>query len=124
MGGVSREHTEIHLVWPGKPIFTKEARSIQECALRGGTRVVKFGPIIYFCANRDAWMLDPQEHSARCLMCDGETLPLGIIEKPTQFSVEFTADYQIEGDIFNVMEPSGKVRSIAGYPTRLIEPLS
>ena len=104
--------------------FTKEARRIQKCALRGDTRVVRLGPIIFFCANRDAWMLDPEDRFTRCLMREGETLPLGIIENRKQFSIEWNADYQIEGDIFTVMERSGRVRSIIGYPTHHLEPLS
>lgn len=124
MGGVSCEHTEIRVVGPAESNFTKEARRIQKCALRGDTRVVRLDPIIFFCANRDAWMLDPEDHFARCLMRDGETLPLGIIENRKQFSIEWNADYQIEGDIFTVMERSGSVRSIIGYPTHLLEPLS
>jgi hypothetical protein len=115
------EHTDIQMVGLGESTFTKEARRIQKCALRGDTRVVKLGPIIFFCANRDAWMLDPEDHFARCLMRDGEKLPLGIIENRTQFLIEWNADYRIEGDVFTVAERTGSVRSVIGYPTRLIE---
>ena len=83
--------------------------------------MVKLGPIIFFCANGDAWMLDPEDHFARCLMRAGEKLPLGIIENRKQFLVEWNADYQIEGEVFTVAERSGSVRSIIGYPTRVIE---
>jgi hypothetical protein len=115
------EQTEVRIVQPGDSTFTKEARHIQKCALRGDTRVVKLGPIIFFCANGDAWMLDPEDHFARCLMRDGERLPPGIIENRKQFSIEWNADYQIEGGVFTVADRTGSVRSIIGYPTRLIE---
>ena len=105
----------------GKSSFLKEAKYIQKSALQGYSRVVKFGPIIFFCANRDAWMLDPEDHFARCLMRDGQKLPLGITENRRQFLIEWDADYQIEGDVFTVAERSGSVRSIIGYPTRVIE---
>jgi hypothetical protein len=115
------EGTSIRLVPAGESSFLKEARYIQRSAIEGYSRVVKLGPIIFFCANRDAWMLDPEDHFARCLMRDGEKLPLGIIENRKQFLVEWNADYHIEGDVFTVVERTGSVRSIIGYPTRVIE---
>jgi hypothetical protein len=115
------DETDIRIIAPGKSAFSKEARRIQECALRGDSRVVKLGPIIFFCANRDAWMLDPEDHFARCLMRDGEKRALGITENRRQFLIEWNADYRIEGEVFTVAERSGSVRSIIGYPTRLIE---
>ncbi len=121
MGSVYFEHTNVRVVGPEKASFTKEARRIQKCALRGDSRVVKLGPIIFFCANGDAWMLDPEDHFARCLMRDGEKLPLGIIENREQFHVEWNADYQIQGEVFTVAEGTGSVRSIIGYLTRVIE---
>ena len=115
------EETSVRFVPTGESSILKEARYIQKSALQGNSRVVKFGPLIFFCANRDAWMLDPEDHFARCLMRDGEKLPLGIIENRKQFLVEWNADYHIEGDVFTVAERSGSVRSIVGYPTRVIE---
>ena len=118
---MSSDETKMRFVQAGESSFVKEARYIQKSALEGYTRVVKFGPLIFFCANRDAWMLDPEDHFARCLMRDGEKLPLGITENRQQFGVEWNADYHIEGDVFTVAERSGSVRSIIGYPTRVIE---
>ena len=118
---MSSDETKMRFVPAGESSFLKEARYIQKSALEGYTRVVKFGPLIFFSANGDAWMLDPEDHFARCLVREGKKLPLGIIEKATQFSVEWNADYQIEGDVFTVVERSGSVRSIFGYPTRVIE---
>jgi hypothetical protein len=118
---MSSEETKIRFVPLGKSSFIKEGKYIQKSAIEGYTRVVKLGPIIFFCANRDAWMLDPEDHFARCLMRDGEKLPLGMIENAKQFAIEWNADYQIEGDVFTVAERTGSVRSIIGYPTHLIE---
>jgi len=115
------EETSVRFVPTGESSISKEACYIQKSALQGYSRVVKFGPLIFFCANRDAWMLDPEDHFARCLMRDGEKLPLGIIENRKQFLVEWNADYHIEGDVFTVAERSGSVCSIVGYPTRVIE---
>ncbi len=118
---MSSDETQMRFVPAGESSFMKEARYIQKSALEGYTRVVKFGPLIFFCANRDAWMLDPEDQFARRLMRDGEKLPHGITEKRQQFQVEWNADYQIEGDVFTVAERNGPIRSIFGYPTRVIE---
>ena len=83
--------------------------------------MVKLGPIIFFCANRNAWMLDLEDHFVRCLMRDGEKLPLGITENREQLLIECNADYQIKDAVFTVTERTGSVRSIIGYPTRVIE---
>jgi hypothetical protein len=115
------EETSIGFVAARESSFLKEARYIQKSALQGYSRVVKFGPIIFFCANRDAWMLDPEDHFARCLMRDGEKQPLGITGNRKQFLVEWNADYHIVGDVFTVAERTGSVRSIVGYPTRVIQ---
>lgn len=115
------ETTDLRFVQLGESTYTKEARRIQKCALRGDSRVVKLGPIIFFCTNTDAWMLDPEDHFARCLMRNGKKLPLGIIEKRTQFLIEWNADYEIEGGVFTVAERNGSVYSIFGYPTRVIQ---
>jgi len=122
MGRMSSITTKVELLGAGKANYTKEARRMQKCALRGDCRVVRLGPIIFFGANGDAWMLDSEDHYARCLARDGEELPLGIIENRKQFLVEWNADYQIEGEVFTVMErATGSVRSIIGYPTSVIQ---
>ena len=110
--------TDVRLVELGKTRFTKEAIRIQKCARRGDTRVVRLGPIMFFCANRDAWPLDPEDQLARCLMRDGQTLALGISETRKQFAVEWNAHYEIHGELFQVTDHSGSARAISGYPVR------
>ena len=101
--------------------FTNEARSIQTRAAHGETVVVRIGSIIFFCANRDAWMLDAEDGFARCLVREGEKLPLGITESKTRFIVEWNADYSIEGEVFTFVERgTSSIRAITGYPTRQI----
>lgn len=116
------EKVKVQMVDPHRSTFSKEARRIANRALRGDTSVVRLGPLIFFCANRDAWMLDPLDSFARCLMREGRTFSTGILETKTQFSVEWNADYTIEGEVFTVSErETGQVRSIIGYPTREIQ---
>ena len=65
-------------------------------------------------------MIDPEDHFALCLAQGGEPQPYGITETTTNFKIEWTADYQIEGDEFIVVERSGQTKSIFGYPTNEI----
>ncbi|MCU0782447.1 MAG: hypothetical protein MUF81_00075 [Verrucomicrobia bacterium] len=108
--------TDVRIAELDKTSFTQEAIRIQQCALRGDTRAVRLGPVIFFCANRDAWMLDPEDHLARCLAREGQTIPLGITENRKQFGVEWNARYEINGELFQVADDSGSVRGILGYP--------
>jgi hypothetical protein len=118
---MSSSRTNVRVVKPDQTTYTKEAVRVQKCALRGDTRVVRLGPIIFFCANRDAWMLDPEDHLARCLARDGQAFPLGIIENGKQFGVEWNAHYEINGEFFQVADNSGRVRAILGYPVGELE---
>lgn len=50
----------------------REAAHIVERALRGESRVVSIGPLVFFSTPAgDAWMLDPADGLARCLARDG-----------------------------------------------------
>lgn len=102
--------------------FIKEAERIQVLALRGATTVRRLGPIILFCANRDAWLLDPEDGLARCVMSQGEKLPLGIEDYGMQFGVRWNADFRIEGDQFLVGQfGRGAACVVTGYPTKEIK---
>jgi hypothetical protein len=108
----------------GESNYTKEAQRFQNKALAGDTRFVRLGPILFFCTNQDAWMLDVEDRLARCLVDAGQKLPLGVHETRQQFAVEWTARYKISGEVFTVLEIEGRGRSMLGYPTRKILELS
>jgi len=92
----------------------KRARNHEAC-------VVTLGPLVFFSTDTgDAWMLDPAEGFALCLAQDGDAQPFTITETATNFSIEWKADYRIDGDVFIVAERSGRIRSISGYPIREI----
>jgi hypothetical protein len=105
--------------------FAKEATRIQQRARRGETVVVRLAQIVFFCANQDAWMLDLDDRFARCLMRDGVALPHGITETKRQFMIEWSGDFAIEGDAFVCVDrESGTVRTILGYPMRVVAEMS
>jgi hypothetical protein len=95
----------------------REAAYIVERALRGESRVVSIGPLVFFSTPAgDAWMLDPADGLARCLARDGSPLPDGITETADRFTVDWNVSYSIDGDVFTVIEGPGRVIGIFGYP--------
>jgi len=100
---------------------SKEADYIIRRAQEMEARIVRLGALILFSTvSGDAWLLDVEDGLALCLARMGERQPFHIIETPTQFGIEWTANFRIEGEKFVVIEPSGQVRTIIGYPTREI----
>jgi len=98
--------------------ITDEVNYIINLALNSNARVVTLGQLIFFSTGTgDAWMLDPEDGLALCLARDGEKQRLRITETPTDFSIEWNANYGIDGDAFIVLERSGRIRTIFGYPT-------
>jgi hypothetical protein len=98
-----------------------EARYIIERAQEHDARVVMLGPLVFFSTETgDAWMLDPEDGLALCLARGGDEQPFTIHEAPTNFGIEWNANYRIEGDLFVVAERTGSVKSIFGYPVREI----
>ena len=98
--------------------ITDEANYIISRAQDNDARVVTLGPLILFSTETgDAWMLDPEDGLALCLARAGEAQPFTITETSANFSIEWKASYQIDGDVFIVTEGAGRTRSILGYPT-------
>jgi hypothetical protein len=102
----------------GKDVsFLRETECIARRAADRDARVVTLGPLLFFSTSSgDAWVLDPGDSLARCLARDGEALPAGITETAATFSVEWTSDYRLDGDVFVVVKRSGAVRAVMGYP--------
>jgi hypothetical protein len=94
-----------------------EADYIINRAMQRDSRVVTLGALVFFSTETgDAWMLDPEDQFALCLAQEGEPQPYYIDETDANFKIEWTAEYEIEGDKFIVAEQSGRVRTIFGYP--------
>lgn len=83
------------------------------------SRVVQLGNLILFSTQTgDAWMLDPEDGLALCVVQDGVRQNYSVLETPDDFQIAWNARYRIEGDAFVVVAPDGRVRSILGYPIR------
>jgi hypothetical protein len=101
--------------------ISAEANYIIQRALNGDTRIVRLGALLLFSTESgDAWLLDVEDGLALCLARLGEKQPFHITETATNFSIEWAANYRIEGERFIVIERAGQVRTIIGYPTREI----
>jgi hypothetical protein len=101
--------------------ITGEARDIINRAMHYDFCVVTLGTLVFFSTESgDAWMLDPADRFALCLAQGGDPQPYYIEETGSNFKIEWTANYEIDGDKFIVIERSGRIRTIIGYPTREI----
>ena len=113
--------TQVQVLSRGQTSLLQEATYIIDRAKDRDARIVTFGPVLLFSTETgDAWMLDPEDGFAMCLAHDGNEQPFTIVDTPTNFSVEWNADYRIDGETFTVSDRAGQVRTIIGYPTREI----
>lgn len=105
--------------------ISREINYIISRAVNSEARLVTLGALVLFSTETgDAWLLDSEDGLALCLTRDGNKQPFTIVETPTNFSIEWNANYRIDGDTFIVIEHSGQVKSILGYPTREISQAS
>ena len=99
----------------------QEAKYIINCALHSDARLVQLDSLLFFSTDTcDAWLLDTDDNLALCLMKDSEEQPYVINETPKNYSIEWEASYQINGNAFVVCTKSGQIKTIVGYPTKEI----
>jgi hypothetical protein len=101
--------------------ITGEAEYIIRKAQKRDARVVTLGNIAFFSTETaDAWMLDPEDGLALCLVRDGARQEYSILETDSSFQIGWNAQYEIQKDAFVVATADGRVRTITGYPTEEI----
>ena len=118
----SQSNTQDRIV-SGKEIsITREAEYVADRACRHDSGIVTLGPLIFFSTETgDAWMLDPEDQLAVCLVRDGSRLAVNIAETDERFAIEWTHAYQIDGDLMTFVDRGGSAKRVCGYPTREIE---
>lgn len=96
-----------------------EIAYVQRLACEGSARVVRLRELLLFATDTgDAWLLDTDDHTALPLARSGSPLPVRILESATKFVIEWTHDYEIDGELFVVNErATGSSRVISGYST-------
>jgi hypothetical protein len=107
---------------PKNQSLSLEINTIVQFSHQRELHLIAPGRLIFFStATGDAWILDPDEGRAKCLCLDGEKQPFTINETSAGHSIDWDSEYRIKGSLFTVLEYSGSVRTILGYPTLQIE---
>ena len=115
------KHTKAQRAAFDVPTITRECEYIAGRALEGEGCVVTLGPLVFFSTETgDAWVLDPSDGHAHCLLREGERTPLTVMDRGGQVAIEWTASYAIDGDAFTFADSQGRMRNVLGYPTRQI----
>ncbi|MEY2161488.1 hypothetical protein [Rhodanobacter sp. FW106-PBR-LB-2-11] len=93
---------------------------------RGEAAIVGTGPdtsrtqpfLVFSTGIGDAWLLDPVEHQACCLMWQGQRQSPTIRDLPGQLQILWEGSYALRGAFFEVdlEHPAIGHRAIAGYP--------
>jgi hypothetical protein len=106
-----------------------ECEAIVAAELRGDVKVVvtKPGPacppfVVFSTGIGDAWLLEPDEQLAKCLLWHGEREVIGVSEDPSRIEVAWDGGYELLGDFFHVDTDNPKIgeRAIAGYPLEVV----
>jgi hypothetical protein len=105
--------------------ITKEIDYIISKAQDFDSRVVRLGRLILFSAESgDAWILDPDEKLALCLVREGEKEDFQVVETSNSFQIGWEVQYIIDNEKFLAISADGRMRLIFGYPTTEISNLA
>jgi hypothetical protein len=110
-----------------------EIEGIIKAALEGKGKVVATGPetharqpfVLLSTEDGDAWMLDPEEDAALCLVWRGVRQPFLVRDLPSRIEIEWNGTFELNGPFFSVRtgHPEIGSRGIAGYPVDRIRSL-
>jgi hypothetical protein len=107
---------------PKYPHLSQEINTIVQLSQHREARLITLGKLIFFSTKTgDAWILDTDKGLAKCLSRDGEKQAFTINETSPDIAIVWDSEYRIKGSLFTVLEYSGSICSILGYPTRQIE---
>lgn len=99
----------------------REVNKITDCARARDARIITLGPLLFFSTDTgDAWMLDPRDRLALCLVRDGDSQPITVTDEADSIAIDWKFGYAIEGDLFGVVDQVGNSRAIIGYPVQAI----
>lgn len=102
-----------------------ECEAIIAAELKGVVKVVatKPGPacppfVLFSTGIGDAWLLEPDEHLAMCLVWQGAREENGVSEDPSRIEVAWDGHYELLGDFFHLETNNPKIgeRAVGGYP--------
>ncbi|MGV3569898.1 MAG: hypothetical protein ACO1PB_04800 [Ramlibacter sp.] len=102
-----------------------ECEAIIAAELKGVVKIVatKAGPacppfVLFSTGVGDAWLLEPDEQLAMCLVWQGSPEEIGVSEDPDRIEVAWDGGYELLGDFFHAVTNNPKIgqRGVAGYP--------
>src|SRR2546427_10883285 len=74
-----------------------EVRYIQRRAAQNDSRIVSIGSLLLFSTETgDAWMLDPADHLATPIACQGAAWSVHIVDTDTHFPDAWMGNYRID----------------------------
>jgi hypothetical protein len=109
-----------------------ECETIIAAELRGQAKAVMtgdelgVGPFVLFSTGvGDAWVLEPDESIAMCLVWQGDRQEIGINDGPTRMEIAWDCEYELLGDFFRVESEHPVIgsRAIGGYPLEAVRKL-
>ena len=89
-----------------------------------GPEITQEGPLVLFSTGvGDAWLVDPDDNSAACLMWQGEKKPRPFRDLDDVIEIDWDGDFELNGQFVNFSCPAipeiGR-RAVGGYP---VEPI-
>lgn len=102
-----------------------ECDAVAQAESRGEVKAVMTGPeleigpfVLFSTGVGDAWLLEPEEQAAMCLVWRGERIEPAIKDDPARVEITWHGNYELLGEFFRVETGHSEIgnRAIAGYP--------
>ena len=114
----------------GVDALDAECEIILRAAREGIDKIIVTGqevlpvPLVLFASQGDAWLLDPDENLALCLMFHGQEMTRNFRDSARQIEIGWDGSYELDGDAFAVQteHPAIGARAILGYPLAELRP--
>jgi hypothetical protein len=105
--------------------LAEEIDYIQCRAAEHDGRFVTVGPLVLFSTETgDAWLLDPADHLAARIACDGDPEEIYFEETETTFAIGWKGNYQVDGNAFVFIDrDTARITTVLGYPIRRLAEL-
>jgi hypothetical protein len=109
-----------------------ECEAIASAELRGEATAVMTGPelevgpfVLFSTGIGDAWLLEPDEQLAMCLVWQGARREIGIKDDPARMEIAWDGEYELLGDFFRITSEHPQIgeRAIGGYPLEAVRKL-
>ncbi len=105
------------LLQPGEVNIGREVDYIVARAAERAGCIVQFAELVLFSTkDGDAWLFDTDDRLALCMARAGVRQDFKVFDSPERFSIEWTADYRVEGAEVVVKKRSGGVETVRGFP--------